>query len=276
MICEFAHASCMAWHHKTNIQTPPKFVTHGWVLFYHLTTGCWRTTTLVYHWYRHLKLNMQMMNLGSNHPNHQYTMPRSTHHRKKPKGSYRQPARILDACPDSMSFWDALVLLLFAMIRSVVKSFKVPDVEVVAARMCNEAALTHMTDSTPKNLGHTWRWSWMDELTPIWQMNDLLDGSTTCRRELLEPWDALDTHLSIWHQQILCSYIKSWSGSTLNMLAVYGLQTWTQTDDIEIIQRRTTKLVSELRNVIYTEYLRQLKLTTWLYREGLACYKHIQ
>ena len=36
------------------------------------------------------------------------------------------------------------------MNRSVVKSFKVPDVEVVAARMCNEAALTHMTDSTPK------------------------------------------------------------------------------------------------------------------------------
>ena len=41
------------------------------------------------------------------------------------------------------------------MIRSVVKSLKVPDVEVVSARMCNEAALTHMTDSTPKNLGHT-------------------------------------------------------------------------------------------------------------------------
>ena len=40
-------------------------------------------------------------------------------------------------------------LLLFAMIRSIVKSFKVPDVGVVAARMCNEAALTHMTDSTP-------------------------------------------------------------------------------------------------------------------------------
>ena len=43
-------------------------------------------------------------------------------------------------------------MLLFAMINSVVKSFKVPDVEVVAARMCNEAALTHMTDSTPKTL----------------------------------------------------------------------------------------------------------------------------
>ena len=43
--------------------------------------------------------------------------------------------------------------LLFAMIRSVVKSFKVPDVEVVAAWMCNEAAFTHMTDSTPKK---TW------------------------------------------------------------------------------------------------------------------------
>ena len=44
------------------------------------------------------------------------------------------------------------MLLLFAMIRSVVKSFKVPDVEVVAARMCNEATLTHMTESTPKTL----------------------------------------------------------------------------------------------------------------------------
>ena len=38
------------------------------------------------------------------------------------------------------------------MIRSVVKSFKVPDVEVVAARMSNESALTRMTDSTKKNL----------------------------------------------------------------------------------------------------------------------------
>ena len=35
-----------------------------------------------------------------------------------------------------------LCLMLFAMIRSVVKSFKVPDVEVVAARMSNESALT--------------------------------------------------------------------------------------------------------------------------------------
>ena len=41
-------------------------------------------------------------------------------------------------------------MLLFAMIRSVVKSFKVPDVEVAAARMSNESALTRMTDSTPK------------------------------------------------------------------------------------------------------------------------------
>ena len=48
-----------------------------------------------------------------------------------------------------------VLMLLFAMIRSVVKSFKVPDVEVVAVRMCNEAALTHMTDSTQKKLGHT-------------------------------------------------------------------------------------------------------------------------
>ena len=46
-----------------------------------------------------------------------------------------------------------LLLLLFAMIRSVVKSFKVPDVEVAAARMSNESALTRMTDSTPKK---TW------------------------------------------------------------------------------------------------------------------------
>ena len=45
------------------------------------------------------------------------------------------------------------MLLLFAMIRSVVKSFKVPDVEVVAARMRNKSALTHMTDSSPKK---TW------------------------------------------------------------------------------------------------------------------------
>ena len=43
-----------------------------------------------------------------------------------------------------------LLLLLFAMIRSVVKSFKVPGVEVVASRMSNEAALTRMIDSTPK------------------------------------------------------------------------------------------------------------------------------
>ena len=48
-----------------------------------------------------------------------------------------------------------LLLLLFAMIRYVVKSFKVSDVEVAAARMSNESALTRMTDSTPKNLGQT-------------------------------------------------------------------------------------------------------------------------
>ena len=46
-----------------------------------------------------------------------------------------------------------LLLLLFAMIRSVVKSFKVPGVEVVASWMSNEAALTRMIDSTPKK---TW------------------------------------------------------------------------------------------------------------------------
>ena len=37
------------------------------------------------------------------------------------------------------------------MIRSVVKSFKVPGVEVVASRMSNEAALTRHQ----KKLGHT-------------------------------------------------------------------------------------------------------------------------
>ena len=45
-----------------------------------------------------------------------------------------------------------LLLLLFAMIRSVVKSFKVPDVEVAAARMSNESALTHDLLDTKKNL----------------------------------------------------------------------------------------------------------------------------
>ena len=44
-----------------------------------------------------------------------------------------------------------VVLLLFAMIRSVVKSFKVPGVEVVASRMSNDAALTRMIDSTQQN-----------------------------------------------------------------------------------------------------------------------------
>ena len=43
------------------------------------------------------------------------------------------------------------------MIRSVVKSFKVPDVDVVAARMSNESALTRMADSTQKKT-----WSEMD------------------------------------------------------------------------------------------------------------------
>ena len=46
-------------------------------------------------------------------------------------------------------------ILLFAMIRSVVKSFKFPDVDVVAAWISNESALTRMTDSTPKNLSQT-------------------------------------------------------------------------------------------------------------------------
>ena len=44
------------------------------------------------------------------------------------------------------------LLLLFAMIRSVVKSFKVPDVEVAAARMSNESALTHDLLDTKKTL----------------------------------------------------------------------------------------------------------------------------
>ena len=44
---------------------------------------------------------------------------------------------------------------MFAMIRSVVKSLKVPDVEVIAARVSNELVLTYVTDSTPKNLGQT-------------------------------------------------------------------------------------------------------------------------
>ena len=56
-----------------------------------------------------------------------------------------------DVCIWSMFvFMSVVLLLLFAMIRSVVKSFKVPDVEVAAARMSNESALTRMTDSTPK------------------------------------------------------------------------------------------------------------------------------
>ena len=45
-----------------------------------------------------------------------------------------------------------LLLLLFAIIRSVVKSFKVPDVEVAAARMSNESALTHDLLDTKKTL----------------------------------------------------------------------------------------------------------------------------
>ena len=36
------------------------------------------------------------------------------------------------------NMWSSLLLLLFAMIRSVVKSFKVPGVEVVASRMSND------------------------------------------------------------------------------------------------------------------------------------------
>ena len=51
---------------------------------------------------------------------------------------------------DTKVFREMLLLLLFAMIRSAVKSPKVPDVEAAAARMSNESALTRMTDSTPK------------------------------------------------------------------------------------------------------------------------------
>ena len=43
-----------------------------------------------------------------------------------------------------------MLLLLFTMIRSVFKSFKVPDVEVAAARMSNESALTHDLLDTKK------------------------------------------------------------------------------------------------------------------------------
>ena len=42
----------------------------------------------------------------------------------------------------------SLELLLFA----VVKSFKVPVVEVVASRLSNESAFPRTTDSTPKTL----------------------------------------------------------------------------------------------------------------------------
>ena len=63
---------------------------------------------------------------------------------------------IRQLAPERNQFYMVYVLLLlFAMIRSVVKSFKVPGVEVVASRMSNEAALTRMIDSTQKKLGHT-------------------------------------------------------------------------------------------------------------------------
>ena len=60
-----------------------------------------------------------------------------------------------------------MLLLLFAMIRSVVKSFKVPDVEVAAARVSNESALPCMTDSPPKKNWSDLTLSWIEELTPI-------------------------------------------------------------------------------------------------------------
>ena len=46
-----------------------------------------------------------------------------------------------------------MTVLLFAMIKSVVKSFKAPVVEVVAGRLSNELALLRTTDSTTKKLG---------------------------------------------------------------------------------------------------------------------------
>ena len=55
-------------------------------------------------------------------------------------------------CRYGCMYFLAALLMLFAMMKSVVKSLKVPDVEVVAARMSNESALTHMTDSTQKPL----------------------------------------------------------------------------------------------------------------------------
>ena len=51
------------------------------------------------------------LHLGSNNPNHQYTMPMSgeevhtqvTINEKRPRGNYRLPAKIFYACPDSSS-----------------------------------------------------------------------------------------------------------------------------------------------------------------------------
>ena len=60
-----------------------------------------------------------------------------------------------DRTPPTSQGQGSGLLLLFAMIRSVVKSFKIPDVDVVEALIGNESALTHMTDSTPKKRGHT-------------------------------------------------------------------------------------------------------------------------
>ena len=66
---------------------------------------------------------------------------------------FQQPnARILDTASRQVhNVLTSQQKLLFTMIRSVVKSFKVPVVEVVAARLSNESALS--TDSTPKKLG---------------------------------------------------------------------------------------------------------------------------
>ena len=45
----------------------------------------------------------------------------------------------------------------------------------------------------------SWMDGWMDELTPICQMKDLrLGGSTTCRRESLEPCEDVVVPLCGW------------------------------------------------------------------------------
>ena len=87
------------------------------------------------------------------------------------------------------------MLLLFAMIKSVVKLFKVPVVGIVAARLSNESALLRMTDLTPKTLGYLTL-----VLDGICQMNDLLPpragGSRWNQRETID--------VCIWRMFVLC------------------------------------------------------------------------